>query len=105
MKVKQKEFTLDYKNQPKATQYRNGAAKRGLAFELTDLVFFAMASQSCHYCGSAGPNGIDRVDNKRGYSPDNCVPCCKHCNYAKGALPLPLWLEYIDRLVKRHGCV
>ena len=28
-------------------------------------------------------NGVDRVDNTKGYSVDNSVPCCKFCNTAK----------------------
>jgi hypothetical protein len=28
-------------------------------------------------------NGLDRVDNGKGYEIDNVVPCCKECNYAK----------------------
>lgn len=28
-------------------------------------------------------NGVDRVDNTKGYSIDNSVPCCKFCNIAK----------------------
>jgi 5-methylcytosine-specific restriction endonuclease McrA len=27
--------------------------------------------------------GIDRVDNSIGYTPDNCVPCCTQCNRIK----------------------
>ena len=28
-------------------------------------------------------NGIDRVDNNRGYEIENVVPCCTSCNSAK----------------------
>ena len=28
-------------------------------------------------------NGIDRVDNEKGYEEGNVVPCCKICNVAK----------------------
>jgi hypothetical protein len=28
-------------------------------------------------------NGIDRVDNNKGYTIENCVPCCTAVNYAK----------------------
>jgi len=31
-------------------------------------------------------NGIDRIDNTKDYTLDNCVPCCKNCNYAKRTL-------------------
>jgi hypothetical protein len=28
-------------------------------------------------------NGIDRVDNEKGYLVENCVPCCFTCNSLK----------------------
>lgn len=31
-------------------------------------------------------NGVDRIDSRRGYDSDNCVPCCQRCNYMKGSL-------------------
>ena len=39
----------------------------------------------CYYCGKFPNkvNGIDRVNNSVGYTYDNCVPCCKRCNYLK----------------------
>jgi 5-methylcytosine-specific restriction endonuclease McrA len=46
-----------------------------------------MLGKPCHYCnGPTGPTGagLDRVDNSRGYAPDNVVPCCQECNRIKG---------------------
>lgn len=48
----------------------------------------------CHYCGAvipwhpkmAGKNNayyLDRKDNDKGYTTDNCVVCCSRCNWAK----------------------
>jgi hypothetical protein len=28
-------------------------------------------------------NGLDRLDNTLPHSNENCVACCKYCNYAK----------------------
>lgn len=28
-------------------------------------------------------NGVDRVDNSKGYTKENSVPCCVECNYSK----------------------
>ena len=38
--------------------------------------------KTCFYCGTSFAQGIDRVDNTRGY-PDNSVTCCRICNYTK----------------------
>ena len=41
-------------------------------------------------------NGIDRIDNNKGYTIDNIVPCCAKCNYAKGKLTLQEFKELIE---------
>ena len=48
--------------------------------------FEEIISQPCAYCGEIGENGIDRVNNKKGYTKDNCVSCCKVCNMMKWTL-------------------
>jgi hypothetical protein len=42
-------------------------------------------------------NGIDRVDNTKGYTTDNVVPCCKLCNYAKSAMAVDEFESWILR--------
>ena len=49
----------------------------------------------CYYCGEtliwnkhskngmSGPYNLDRMDPLKGYSIENCVPCCGLCNYTK----------------------
>lgn len=91
-------------------RYRVGARERGLAWELTQNDFLRLTSLDCHYCGVAPGNvagyfvfsGIDRLDNDRGYSVDNCVPCCKTCNFAKRDLPYDDWMAWIARLASFH---
>ncbi len=81
-------------------QYKNGAKVRGLEFNLEYKYFMDVTAQNCNYCGSAPLNtrynkrwngkyifnGIDRVDNSKGYIIGNVVPCCKRCNAAKSDL-------------------
>lgn len=78
-------------------KYKYGASKRGLCFAISDPWFLNLTQQPCYYCGVLPSqkhqprkvwgrftyNGIDRLDNKRGYTMDNCVPCCKVCNTMK----------------------
>lgn len=91
--------------------YKRGARDRGLAFELTNEQVRELIEQECYYCGQkpvvrytavgcAGEyewNGIDRVDNSKGYTPDNCVPCCKLCNFGKRDLTLAEFTAWIER--------
>jgi len=91
-------------------RYKQGAKKRGLAFELSLRHFLAFTSAVCHYCGSAPEkeerhepsvykyNGIDRKDNTKGYLLDNCLPCCWKCNNAKGSLSYQDFLEMITKI-------
>jgi len=43
-------------------------------------------------------NGIDRVDNSKGYSDTNCVPCCSECNHAKGTKSYGEFIKYLERI-------
>lgn len=65
---------------------------RNIYWELSLELFHKLTSAHCHYCGR-GPqrkikdypyNGIDRVNDKKGYTPDNSLPCCTECNFIKG---------------------
>ena len=69
--------------------------KRNIEVALTfdDFLEFTKIKQ-CHYCGCpiewadrthcvTGRYNLDRKDNNTGYTKDNCVVCCKECNYAK----------------------
>lgn len=92
---------------------RSGLA-RGYAWELSDEQALAIIQQPCCYCGSPPSqvsrhpelngsftyNGIDRLDNKQGYTPKNVVPCCKHCNYAKRDRSMPEFLEWVVQVYR-----
>ena len=45
-------------------------------------------------------NGIDRIDSSKGYSVDNCVPCCAKCNYAKHDLSIDDFKNHIEKIYK-----
>ncbi len=63
--------------------YQQRARKKDLAFDFTPTTFLEHRNQPCHYCRLVG-GGIDRLDNRQGYTVANCVPCCSECNYMKG---------------------
>jgi hypothetical protein len=61
-----------------------------------------VVDKPCHYCGSMVVqmgSGLDRVDNDYGYSAENCVPCCYHCNVMKSNQTLEDFYERIERIL------
>ena len=43
-------------------------------------------------------NGIDRVDSSKGYTLDNCVPCCSICNTMKLNYTLQEFSDHITKV-------
>ena len=96
--------------------YRVGARDRNKDFNLTLEQFVEFSQKECFYCGSppsnrAGTeanngyykyNGLDRVDNNKGYSLDNIVSCCKNCNMAKRQLTQEEFFAMIKKIYERH---
>ena len=67
-------------------QYRRSATIRNIPFELEPEEFRSIVCQPCFYCGTVTEGesiGIDRCDNSKGYTVDNCKPCCDTCNRMK----------------------
>lgn len=95
-------------------RYKAHAEKRGLLFNLNRGEFEKLTKQDCHYCGikpghvitgKSTPyvyNGIDRVDNSRGYNSDNVVSCCGPCNKMKWTTPVDEFLDRVHRIVARR---
>lgn len=73
--------------------------RRGYSVQVSFEQFLEFTKiDRCHYCGTClewlphrevGTKGgwrynLDRKDNSKGYSVDNCVTCCRRCNMGKG---------------------
>ena len=92
--------------------YKRSARMRGIGYNLTEGQFKEITQKDCFYCGvkpnqrmkspkSNGDyiyNGIDRVDNNKGYTIDNVVPCCGICNFAKHRLTTQEFKDWIERI-------
>ena len=73
-----------------------------MQFNLTIDEFKEITLKNCYYCTQIPINrvqkhkyiyyynGIDRVDNSKGYVKENIVPCCQSCNTKKGAITLDM---------------
>lgn len=93
--------------------YKISARKRGVKYELTEEQFKEITQKDCYYCGVKPSNvfghgssnngkyiynGIDRVDNNKGYTMDNVVPCCKVCNFRKKTATLHEFKDWIRKV-------
>jgi len=92
--------------------YKKRANLKGLEFELTKEYFKNIITEKCYYCGRSPKtiyirkymnggttfNGIDRIDNLKGYTQDNIVTCCSTCNYAKRSMSQKDFFEWINEL-------
>ena len=58
--------------------------KRGLLYDLDSKWFIEnILTKECIYCGDNLNIGCDRIDNSKGHTKDNVVPCCYICNCAR----------------------
>jgi hypothetical protein len=119
--MKKKDLVLKKKNKGYKGKYSPAIASARCIWqrhyqEMPFEDFYELSQQNCFYCN--GPlsnrqnrsrrknghfkyNGLDRVDNSLPHSKDNCVPCCKHCNYAKRDRSVKDFLDWIKDVNKK----
>ena len=93
-------------------QYKNNAKLKGLEFSILIEDFEEASQQLCFYCGDPPTkeqkdkssnggfvyNGIDRIDNSKGYTLDNVVSCCWNCNRMKGNMTFEEFINHIHKI-------
>jgi len=81
-------------------EYVEHADRNNVPFNLTYEQVYELTKGTCYYCGVPPTqerrsnrgrtiylfNGIDRLDNSKGYTTENSVSCCSRCNYGKKAM-------------------
>ena len=96
-------------------QYKINAKKRKLEWNLTEKQVAKITKMNCYFCGATPNNvvnqktsngeyiynGLDRIDNIKGYTIDNVVPCCKRCNMAKNDQTLQEFKDWIKKVSER----
>ena len=94
-------------------RYRNQSKKRSLDFTLTPEYFRQQCERPCTYClappdnqmkcherlnGVWKYNGLDRIDNNKGYIEGNVQPCCFMCNKLKSTLDEREFIQHISKI-------
>ncbi len=82
---------------------KSSANVRELSFKLSKDQARGLHKGKCVYCGkkpSQGRhykfNGIDRLDNTKGYTVQNCVSCCRPCNRAKNSITYGMAVKFVQ---------
>jgi len=107
--IREAVINILYKN------YYDRSNKKHIEFSLTKEDFKKLLFNNCYYCNCKPNqitkdkakkqredllhNGIDRKNSNLGYTIDNCVSCCKTCNYGKRNLTEEDWFKYLNQLV------
>ncbi len=72
-------------NRWKSAQFH--AKRRSLEWAIPLSEYLEYVKMRCHYCDGSLPirgTGLDRLDNDKGYTIQNVVPCCGSCNKIRG---------------------
>ena len=91
--------------------------KRGLCHDLSFEDFVSLKEGPCVYCGTEHRyerldketgmtwkyNTIDRIDPNKGYTKENCVPCCHKCNSAKSDFTLQEFKDHVRKMFDHMG--
>lgn len=86
-----------------ATSYEKIDRRKGHECDVkTEWILENIFGKSCTYCGiKDAPIGCDRIDNSRGHTMDNVVPCCTECNLLRGDRFTPEEMQIIGKAVAK----
>lgn len=97
---------------------QSNAKIRNLAWDFNLDTWLEIVTQTCFYCGAKPKpympngqrsryglflcNGLDRIDNNKGYTADNVVPCCGTCNGMKSDATQQEFIDRCCRIANEH---
>lgn len=96
---------IKYNNTPKGKyrDYKDAAKTREIPFKISLKEFESFWLKPCWYCNAPIKTiGLDRINNRKGYTLSNLVPCCKFCNIAKHDLSVWQYVQLCAMVALRH---
>jgi hypothetical protein len=79
-----KEYRILHRELMLISHYKYNDKKRGFICDLTEeWTKENITSKPCIYCGETKDIGCDRIDNSKGHTKDNVIPCCLICNQTR----------------------
>jgi hypothetical protein len=100
------------------SQYKRGASVRQITWNLKREDVVSLLKAKCFWCGEPPSNtfvlkrtfdystfvynGIDRLDNRVGYTSINCVASCGTCNWMKKDLSKEEFVAHARKITLQH---
>lgn len=84
--------------------YKLRDKKKGLHSDIDTNWMLDFCNQPCIYCGDNNRVGLDRIDNNKGHTKNNVVPCCYECNCARMNNFTHEEMKEIGKAIRRIKC-
>jgi hypothetical protein len=100
--IKQAKKTFRYRY----VNFKGAYNKRGTKrfFSMSFKIYEKLLEKGCSYCGRSLKHetgiGLDRLNNNKGYTKSNVVPCCGICNQAKSDVFTYKEMKKIGKVIK-----
>jgi len=99
------------------SKIKSSAKQRNIKFEISKKFIEKICFENCFFCGGIPDtlgfikrrnegyyefyhSGIDRVNPLLGYIEENCVSCCKKCNWMKRNMTYNEWIDHIKKILE-----
>lgn len=81
--------------------YRTTDRKKNREFNLTkQWLIDNIIDKPCFYCEDTYRTGCERLDNEKGHTVENCVPCCSVCNSVRSDIFTILEMKELGLKIK-----
>lgn len=92
----------------KYNEYKARAKHKKLTFNLSFNQFYLAVTSGCYICNLDGTKniiGLDRLNNKKGYTFYNISGCCWTCNRMKSDMTITQLKDHLRQIKPNHPFV